>query len=222
MKETDSMEKFTRQYLKEVVSRHGVSVLIISDRDSKFTSYFWKSLNEDLGTQLDMSTTYHPRTNGQSERTIQTLEDMLRACVMDFGKDRLFVGLKLGTLSSLVQKLFMKQLRRSFKSKREFKLPEIGRRAMPIGGLNPRYIGLFRIIAKVGTLVYRLELPEQLRRVYSTFLVSNLKKCFIDESLSIPLDEIQIDDKLHFIEEPVEIMDREVKRLKQSRIPTMK
>ncbi|GJS20540.1 putative reverse transcriptase domain-containing protein [Tanacetum coccineum] len=86
MKEIDTMEKLTRQYLKEVVSRHGVPVSIISDRDSKFTSYFWKSLNEALGTQLDMSTTYHPQIDGQSERTIHTLEDMLRACVMDFGK----------------------------------------------------------------------------------------------------------------------------------------
>ncbi|GKF18792.1 reverse transcriptase domain-containing protein [Tanacetum coccineum] len=86
MKETESMEKLTRQYLKEAVSRHGVPVLIISDRDSKFTSHFWKSLNEALGTQLDMSMAYHPQIDGQSERTIQTLEDMLRACVMDFGK----------------------------------------------------------------------------------------------------------------------------------------
>nr|GEW84248.1 reverse transcriptase domain-containing protein [Tanacetum cinerariifolium] len=86
MKETGSMEKLTRQYLKEVVSRHGVSVSISSDQDSKFTSHFWQSLNNAMGTQLNMSTTYHPQTNGQSERTIQTLEDMLRACVMDFGK----------------------------------------------------------------------------------------------------------------------------------------
>ncbi|GJV13194.1 putative reverse transcriptase domain-containing protein [Tanacetum coccineum] len=86
MKETNSLEKLTRQYLKEVVSMHGVPVLIISDRDSKFTSQFWQSLQKALGTQLDMSTTYHPQTDGQSERTIQTLEDMLRACVMDFGK----------------------------------------------------------------------------------------------------------------------------------------
>ncbi|GJS10090.1 putative reverse transcriptase domain-containing protein [Tanacetum coccineum] len=85
-KETDTMEKLTRQYLKEVVSRHGVPVSIIFDRDSKFTSHFWKSLNEALGTQLEMSTAYHPQTDGQSERTIQTLEDMLRACVMDFEK----------------------------------------------------------------------------------------------------------------------------------------
>ncbi|GKC24947.1 hypothetical protein Tco_1027097, partial [Tanacetum coccineum] len=80
----------------------------------------------------------------------------------------------------------------------------------------------FEIIPKVGTLTYRLELLEQLSRVHSTFHVSNLKKCFVDKPLAIPLDEIQIDDKLHFIEEPIEIMDREFKRLKQSRIPIMK
>ncbi|GKE10504.1 hypothetical protein Tco_1414055 [Tanacetum coccineum] len=90
------------------------------------------------------------------------------------------------------------------------------------GKLNPRYIGPFKILAKVGTLAYRLELPEQLSRVHSTFHVSNLKKCFVDEPLAIPLDKIQIDDKLNFIEEPVEIMDREVKRLNQSRIPILK
>ncbi|GJR45956.1 putative reverse transcriptase domain-containing protein [Tanacetum coccineum] len=90
------------------------------------------------------------------------------------------------------------------------------------GKLNPRYIGPFKILAKVGTLDYRLELPEKLSRVHSTFHVSNLKKCFVDEPLAISLDEIQIDDKLNFIEEPIKIMDREVKRLKQSRIPIVK
>ncbi|GJU01191.1 putative reverse transcriptase domain-containing protein [Tanacetum coccineum] len=83
---TDSMETLTRLYIKEIVSRHGVPISIISDRDSHFTSRFWQSLQNALGTQLDMSTTYHPETDGQSERTIQTLEDMLRACVIDFGK----------------------------------------------------------------------------------------------------------------------------------------
>ncbi|GJS01973.1 hypothetical protein Tco_0318481 [Tanacetum coccineum] len=87
------------------------------------------------------------------------------------------------------------------------------------GKLNPRYIGPFKILAKVGTVAYRLGLPEQLSRVYSTFHVSNLKKCLSDETQVIPLDEIQIDNMFHFIEEPVEIIDREVKRLKQSRIP---
>ncbi|GKD39880.1 hypothetical protein Tco_1260087 [Tanacetum coccineum] len=90
------------------------------------------------------------------------------------------------------------------------------------GKLNPRYIGPFKIIAKVGTVAYRLELPEKLSRVHSTFHVSKLKKCMADKPLVIPLDEIQVDDKLNFIEEPIEIMDREVKRLKQSRIPIVK
>ncbi|GJX86454.1 putative reverse transcriptase domain-containing protein [Tanacetum coccineum] len=85
MKKTDSMEKLTRLYLKEIVCRHGVPVSIISDRDSHFTSNFWRSLQEALRTNLDMSIAYHPQTDGQSERTIQTLEDMLRDCVIDFG-----------------------------------------------------------------------------------------------------------------------------------------
>ncbi|GKE22282.1 hypothetical protein Tco_1433794 [Tanacetum coccineum] len=90
------------------------------------------------------------------------------------------------------------------------------------GKMDPRYIGPFKIIAKVGTVAYRLELPEKLSRVHNTFHVSNLKKCLSDEPLAILLDEIQVDDKLHFIEELVEIIDREVKRLKQSRIPIIK
>ncbi|GJV92985.1 putative nucleotidyltransferase, ribonuclease H [Tanacetum coccineum] len=85
MKKTDSIEKLTQLYLKEIICKHGVPTSIISDRDSLFTSRFWKSLQEAMGTQLDMSTAYHPETDGQSERTIQTLEDMLRACVIDFG-----------------------------------------------------------------------------------------------------------------------------------------
>ncbi|GJW32036.1 putative reverse transcriptase domain-containing protein [Tanacetum coccineum] len=259
MKETDSMEKLTRQYLKEVVSRHGVPVLIISDRDSKFTSHFWKSLNQALGTQLDMSTAYHPQTDGQSERSIQTLEDMLRACVIDFGKalygkkcrspicwaevgDAQLTGPEI--IHETTKKII--QVKKRIQTARDRQKSYADRRHKPLefevgdkvmlkvsswkgvihfgkrGKLNPRYIGPFKILSKVGTLAYRLELPEQLIRVHSTFHVSNMKKCLINEPQAIPLDEIQIDDKLNFIEEPVEIMDREVKRIKQSRIPIVK
>ncbi|GJS01346.1 putative reverse transcriptase domain-containing protein [Tanacetum coccineum] len=86
IRETDSMETLTRLYIKEIVSQHGVPISIISNRDSHFISRFWQSIQNALGTQLNMSTTYHLETNGQSERTIQTLKDMVRACVIDFGK----------------------------------------------------------------------------------------------------------------------------------------
>nr|GEZ04449.1 reverse transcriptase domain-containing protein [Tanacetum cinerariifolium] len=85
-RETESMDTITWLYIKEIISRHGVPISIISDRDSHFTSRFWQSLQKALGTQLDMSTVYHPETDGQSERTIQTPKDMLRACAIYFGK----------------------------------------------------------------------------------------------------------------------------------------
>ncbi|GJV81234.1 hypothetical protein Tco_1517104, partial [Tanacetum coccineum] len=90
------------------------------------------------------------------------------------------------------------------------------------GKLNPRYIGPFKILKRIGLVAYKLELPEELSNVHNTFHVSNLKKCLSDKSLVIPMKELLLDDKLNFVEEPVEIMDREVKQLKQSRIPIVK
>nr|GEY16368.1 reverse transcriptase domain-containing protein [Tanacetum cinerariifolium] len=216
MREDDTLEKLTRQYLKEVVSKHGVPVSIISYRDGKFTSHFWKSLNKVLGTRLDMSKTYHPKTDGHSERTIQTLKDMLRVCVLDFGKgwDKRL---------PLVEFSYNNSYHTSIKAAPFEAL--YGRKCRsPIcwAKLNPRYIRPFTISARVGTVAYQLELPEQLSRVHSTFYVSKLKKCMADEPFVIPLDEIQVDDKLNFIEERVEIIDRKVKHLKQSYIPIVK
>nr|GEW09649.1 hypothetical protein [Tanacetum cinerariifolium] len=229
MREDDTLEKLTRHNLKE------------------------KSLNKALGTRLDMSTTYHPQTDGQSERTIQTLEDMLRVRVLDFGKVSIIYLLgevedsqltspeiihetteKIVQIQSRIQAA--RDSQKSYADVRRKPLEfQVGDKDMlkvsPWKGeirfckrekLNPRYIGPVKIIAKVGTVAYRLELPKQLSRVHSTFHVSNLKKCLADEPLAIPLDEIQVDDKLHFIEEPIEIMDCEAKRLKQSRIPIVK
>ncbi|GKE97277.1 hypothetical protein Tco_1582132 [Tanacetum coccineum] len=90
------------------------------------------------------------------------------------------------------------------------------------GKLNPGYIRPFKILKRVGPVAYTLELHEELSNIQSTFHVSNLKKCLFDESLVIPMKELRLDDKLNFVEEPVEIMDREVKQLRQSRIPIVK
>nr|GEY61409.1 putative reverse transcriptase domain-containing protein [Tanacetum cinerariifolium] len=90
------------------------------------------------------------------------------------------------------------------------------------GKLNPRYVGPFKVLEKIGKVAYKLEIPEELSRVHNTFHVSNLKKCHADEPLVVPLDGLQFDDKLHFVEELVEIVDRKVKQLNRSRIPLVK
>ncbi|GJX24634.1 putative reverse transcriptase domain-containing protein [Tanacetum coccineum] len=286
MRETDSTEKLMRLYMKEIVARHGIPVSIISDRDSHFTSRVWQSLHKALGTQLDLSTAYHPQTDGQSERTIQTLEDMLRACVIDFGNgwDRhlplvefsynnsYHTSIKAAPFEALygrkcrspvcwaevgeaqltgpeiihetTEKIFKirdrmqaaRDRQKSYADKRRRPLEfEVGDKVMlkvapwkgvmrfgKRGKLNPRYIGPFRIIERIGPVAYRLELPQELSCVHNVFHVCNLKKCLSDDTLVIPLEEIQLDDKLNFVEEPVEIMDLKVKQLKRSRIPIVK
>ncbi|GJW06761.1 putative reverse transcriptase domain-containing protein [Tanacetum coccineum] len=229
------MEKLTRQYLKEVVSRHGVPVSITSDRDIKFTSHLWKSLNEALGTQLDMRTAYHSQTDGQSERNIQTLEDMLRACVMDFEKgwdrhlpliefsnnNNYHTNIKAAPFEALygrkcrspicwakvgdaqltgpeivhetTEKII--QIKHRLQASRDRQRSYADKRRKPL----EFQVG-DKILAKVGTVAYRLELPEKLSHVHSTFHDSNLKKCLSDEPLAIPLDEIHVDDKLIYIE----------------------
>ncbi|GKE57870.1 putative reverse transcriptase domain-containing protein, partial [Tanacetum coccineum] len=224
MRETNPMEKLMKLYIKEV-----------------------KALNKALGTRLDMSTAYHPET-GQSERTIQTLEDMLRACVLDFGKnwDRHLplvefsynnshhTSIKAAPFEALIQAARDRQ--KSYANiRRKPMVFQVGDRVMlkvspwkgvvrfgKRGKLNPRYVGPFKVIERVRTIAYKLDLPPQLSRVHNTFHVSNLKKCLSDESLVIPLEELRVDDKLHFVEEPVEVMDREIKQLKRSRIPIIK
>ncbi|GJU37548.1 putative reverse transcriptase domain-containing protein [Tanacetum coccineum] len=258
-----SMEKLTQLYLKEVVCRHDVPISIISDRDSHFTSRFWKSLQKALRTNLDMSTVYHPQTDSQSKRTIQTLEDMLRACVIDFGSswDRhlplveflynnsYHASIKAAPYEALYGRkcrspvclsknrlLTARSRQKSYVDRRskplEFEVGDMvllkvspwkgvvrfGKR----GKFSSRYIGPFKILARVGPMAYTLELPEELKGIHSTFHVSNLKKCLAEGEIVVPMDKIQLDDKLHMIEEPVEIVDREVNRLKQSRIPIVK
>nr|GEX28089.1 hypothetical protein [Tanacetum cinerariifolium] len=173
------------------------------------------SLNKALGTRLDMSTTYHPETDGQSERTIQTLKDMLRACVLDFGKgwDKHLPLVEFSYNNSYHTSIKAAPFEALYgrKCRSPIYRDEVGDRQL---------IGL-EIIHETTEKIVQIK-SQQLSRVHSTFYVSKLKKCMADEPLALPLDEIQVDDKLNFIKEHVEIMDREVKRLKQSRIPIVK
>ncbi|GJX36034.1 putative reverse transcriptase domain-containing protein [Tanacetum coccineum] len=208
IRENDPLDKLARLYLNRIVARHGIPVSIICDRDGRFTSNFWRSFQKALGTYMSMSIAYHPKTDGQSERTIQTLEDMLRACVIDFGKgwdrQKSYDDLKRKPMEFEVGDRVMIKVS-PWKGVVRF-----GKR----GKLNPRYVRPFKVLAKVGKVAYRLELPQELSRVHHTFHVSNLKKYYADEPLAMPLEGIHVDDKLQFVEEPVEIMEREIKRLK--------
>ncbi|GKC08178.1 putative reverse transcriptase domain-containing protein [Tanacetum coccineum] len=251
IKESNSTERLARLYLREIVSRHGVPLSIISDHDSHFTSRFWQSLQKALGTQFDLSIAYHPQTDGQTERTIQTLEDMLRACVINFGNswdrhlplvefsynnsyhtsikaapfealygrkcrspvcwaevgEAQLTGPKIihETTKKIVQIRNRMQAacdrQKSYADKRRRPLEfEVGDKVMlkfapwkgvirfgKRGKLNPRYIGPFQIIERIGPVAYRLKLPQELNRVHNVFHVYNLKKCLSEEALIIPL-----------------------------------
>ncbi|GJW17793.1 putative reverse transcriptase domain-containing protein [Tanacetum coccineum] len=228
MKETDTMEKLTRQYLKEVVSRHGVPVSIISDRDMIRTipNVFRRNAYEvwmDFGKGWDRhlpliefsyNNSYHTSIKAAPFEALYGRKCRSPICWAEVG-DAQLTGPEI--VRETTEKII--QIKHRLQASRDRQRSYADKKQ---GKLNPRYIGPFKILAKIETVAYRLELPKQLSRVHSTFHISNLKKCLSDEPLAIPLDEVHIDEKLNFIEEPVEIMDREVKRLKQSRIPIVK
>ncbi|GJV37780.1 putative reverse transcriptase domain-containing protein [Tanacetum coccineum] len=280
------IERLARLYIDEIVARHGVPVLIISDRDGRFTSRFWQTLLKDLGTRLDMSIAYHPQMDGQSKRTIQTLKDMLWACVIDFGgnwdvhlplvefsyNNSYHLSIRCGPFealygrkcrspvlwaeireSSLIGPELVQEttdkvvlIKEKLKAARDRQKSFADNRRKPLefevrdqvllkvspwkgvmrfekkGKLALRYVGPFEILERIGPVAYRLRLPKELSEVHDTFHVSNLKKCLADANLYVPLDEIKIDKTLHFVEEPVEFIDREVKTLKRSKISIVK
>ncbi|KAJ0482269.1 putative nucleotidyltransferase, Ribonuclease H [Helianthus annuus] len=286
IREKDNTSKLAEIYMREIVSRHGVPLSIISDRDGRFVSRIWQSFQEAFGSKSNMSTAFHPQTDGQSERTIQTLEDMLRACVMDLGGswgmhlplvefsynnsyhtsigaapfealygrkcrsplcwsdagDRQLVGLevvqettdKIARIRDRISTAHDRQKAYADRSRKpqEFEVGDMvllkvspwkgvarfGKR----GKLNPRYIGPFRILERIGSVAYKLDLPAELNGVHDTFHVSNLKKSPTQDIVVIPNDEIHVDDTLHFVEEPVEVTDWKVNKTRRSSVKLVK
>nr|GEX03660.1 hypothetical protein [Tanacetum cinerariifolium] len=252
--ENDPLDKLARLYLDKIAMRHGTPVLIICDRDGRFTSNFWKTFQKALGTNLDMSTAYHRQTDRQSERTIQTIEDMLQACVIDFRRgwvkhlplvkfsynNSYHASIKVAPYEALygrkcrspvcwaevreaqltgpemiqetTEKIILIKQRIQAAQDRQKSYTDRKRKPM-------RFEVRDRVMLKVSpwkrvVRFIKLKLVQELSRVHHTFHVSILKKCYADEPLAMPLEGVHIDDTLQFVEEPVEIMERKIKRLK--------
>ncbi|KAJ9565621.1 hypothetical protein OSB04_001587 [Centaurea solstitialis] len=217
-------------YVKEIVSRHG-----------KF--------HEDLGTRLQFTIAFHPQTDGQSKRTIQTLEDMLWACVLDFGGswDTYLSLVEFSYNSSFrasigmppYEMLYVRRCRtpicleeKSYADKKRSDLEflvgdDVLLKVSPWKGviwfrkrakLGPRFIGPFKVIARVGKVAYLLELLLELGQIHNTFHVSQLTKCLADEMAHVPIDDIQVDEKLNYIERPIAILERKTKSLRNKKI----
>ncbi|GJZ18840.1 putative reverse transcriptase domain-containing protein [Tanacetum coccineum] len=195
------MEKLTRLYLKEIVCRHGVPVLIISDRDPRFTSRFWRSLQS-----------YHASIKAAPFKALYERKCRSPICWSEVGDAQLIGPEMIREMTKMIVQIKNRLL---VARSRQKSYADVRRKPLEFEVGD-------KILSRVGPEAYKLELPRELQGIHNTFHVSNLKKCLSDEDLIIPLDEVRIDEKLHFIEEPIEIMDREVKQLKQSRISIVK
>ena len=281
-KESASLEKLAELYVREIVSLHGVPLSIVSDRDSRFNSRFWKGLQKELGTRVNLSTAYHPQTDGQTERTNQTLEDMLRACVLEYGGswdkhlplvefaynntthasiraapyellygrkcrtptcwleagEKQFTGPEMVQQTADMVAIARDRLRIARERQKKYsdrkhrpKTFEVGERVMlkvspwkgvirfgKRGKLGPRFIGPFKVLERVGTQAYKLELPPELDGIHNVFHICYLRKCLAEETGILPLEEIRIHKGKRLLEEPVEILDRVTKQLRHKRV----
>ena len=281
-----SLDKLAELYIKEIVRLHGIPVSIISDRDPRFTSRFWGKFQEPLGTRLNFSIAFHPQTDGQSERVIQILEDMLRSCVIDYEgswdrhislakfvynnsfqssigmapyealygrkcrtplcwtelSERKVIGPNLIKETEEKVKMIRERLKVSTDRQksyadmmRKYIRYEIGEKVFlkvspwkkvmrfgKKGKLSPKFIGPYEVIEKVGPVAYRLALPPDVEKIHNVFHVSMLRRYRSDPSHVVFLETIELRPDLTYKEEPVEILTREVKELRNKKISLVK
>nr|AAO45752.1 pol protein [Cucumis melo subsp. melo] len=285
-KSTYTASKWAQLYMSEIVRLHGVPVSIVSDRDARFTSKFWKGLQTAMGTRLDFSTAFHPQTDGQTERLNQVLEDMLRACALEFpgswdshlhlmefaynnsyqatigmapfealygrccrspvcwgevGEQRLMGPELVQSTNEAIQKIRSRMhtaqsRQKSYADVRRKDLEfEVGDKVFlkvaPMKGvlrferrgkLSPRFVGPFEILERIGPVAYRLALPPSLSTVHDVFHVSMLRKYVPDPSHVVDYEPLEIDENLSYVEQPVEVLARGVKTLRNKQIPLVK
>ncbi|TYK26028.1 pol protein [Cucumis melo var. makuwa] len=285
-KSTYTASKWAQLYMYEIVKLHGVPVSIVSDRDARFTFKFWKGLQTDMGTRLNFSTTFHPQTDGQTERLNQVLEDMLRACALKFpgswdshlhlmefaynnsfqatigmapfealygkccrspvcwgevGEQRLMGPELVQSTNEAIQKIrarmYTAQSRqKSYADMRRKDLEfDVGDKVFlkvaPMRGvlrfekrgkLSPRFVRPFEILERIGQVAYRFSLPPSLSAVHDVFHVSMLRKYVPDPSHVVDYEPLEIDENLSYTEQPVEVLARVVKMLRNREIPLVK
>ncbi|KAL0534251.1 hypothetical protein IC582_028540 [Cucumis melo] len=285
-KSTYTASKWAQLYMSEIVRLHGVPVSIVSDRDARFTSKFWKGLQTAMGTRLDFSTAFHPQTDGQTERLNQVLEDMLRACALEFpgswdshlhlmefaynnsyqatigmapfealygkccrspvcwgevGEQRLMGPELVQSTNEAIQKIRSRMHTAQSRQKcyadvrrkdLEFEVGDkVFLKVAPMRGvvrferrgkLSPRFVGPFEILERIGPVAYRLALPPSLSTVHDVFHVSMLRKYVPDPSHVVDYEPLEIDENLSYTEQPVEVLAREVKTLRNKEIPLVK
>ncbi|KAL0553867.1 hypothetical protein IC582_007771 [Cucumis melo] len=285
-KSTYTASKWAQLYMSEIVRLHGVPVSIVSDRDARFTFKFWKGLQTAMGTRLDFITAFHPQTDGQTERLNQVLEDMLRACALEFlgswdshlhlmefaynnsfqatigmapfealygkccsspvcwgevGEQRLMGPELVQSTNEAIQKIRSRMLtahsrQKSYADVRRRDLEfDVGDKVFlkvaPMKGvlrferrgkLSPRFVGPFEILERIGPVAYRLALPPSLSTVHDVFHFSMLRKYVSDPSHVVDYEPLEIDENLSYIEQPVEVLAREVKMLRNREIPLVK
>ncbi|KAK2409904.1 hypothetical protein QL285_045301 [Trifolium repens] len=286
VKSTYKAPQYAAIFMEQIVRLHGVPLSIVSDRDPIFTSRFWKAFQNAMGTRLKMSTSHHPQTDGQSERTIKTLEDMLRACVLEdsgswsnhlhliefaynnsyhasigmapyealYGRkcrtplcwtevgDRSFLGPDIVQettlkIKSIRDKLKVAQSRhKSYADKRsrflEFQegdhvflrvTPKLGLRGVfKTKKLCPRFIRPYQILRRVGPVAYQLALPSSMSGLHDVFHVSQLRKYIPDPYQPVELEQIDLQPDLTYQPDPVRIVERDAKILRNKRIPIVK